>query len=131
MLAMHSFICFFTLFLRTHPVCNFFILWQPDGMASGSQLTNRMTPHQVYLVNNLWTGRQAVRFSNFKKWEANRLIRVSYQKLQSFLIKEGYLNNFNKDNYGIKILYGVREERLEEEFVSPILPIQCKKKPWA
>jgi len=28
----------------THPVCNFFTLWQPDGVASGSQLTNRMAP---------------------------------------------------------------------------------------
>jgi len=26
----------------THPVCNFFTLWQPDGVASGSQLTNQM-----------------------------------------------------------------------------------------
>jgi len=28
----------------THPVCNFFTLWQPYGVASGSQLTNRMAP---------------------------------------------------------------------------------------
>jgi len=28
----------------THPVYNFFTLWQLDGVASGSQLTNRMPP---------------------------------------------------------------------------------------
>jgi len=28
----------------THPVCNFFTLWQPDGVASSSQLTNQMAP---------------------------------------------------------------------------------------
>jgi len=26
----------------THQICNFFTLWHPDGVASGSQLTNRM-----------------------------------------------------------------------------------------
>jgi len=64
------------------------------------------TPHPVHPVNNLWTGRQAVRFSNFKKWESDGLIRVHYQKLQSCLIKEGYLGNFFKSSCGIKILYG-------------------------
>jgi len=31
---------------------------------------------------------------------------VPYQKLQSCLIKEEYLDNFNKGSCGIKILYG-------------------------
>jgi len=98
----------------------FFILWQPNGMASNSQLTNQMTPpHPVHPVNNLWTGRQAVRFSNFKKGEPDDLVQASYQKLQNCLIKEGYLDNFFKDSYGIKILYGGagREYGVEEEFV--------------
>ena len=38
----------------------------------------------VHLVNNLWTGLQDVRFSNFKKWEPDGLIRMPYQKLQKF-----------------------------------------------
>jgi len=63
------------------------------------------TPHPVHPVNNLWTGGQAVRFLNFKKWEPDGLIRVPYQKLQSCLIKKGYLGNFNKDSFEIKILY--------------------------
>jgi len=42
----------------------------------------------------------------FQKIEPDGLIRVPYQKLQNCLIKEGYLSNFNKDNCGIKILYG-------------------------
>jgi len=31
---------------------------------------------------------------------------VPYQKFQNYLIKKGYLGNFNKDSCGIKILYG-------------------------
>jgi len=41
-------------------------------------LQTRWHPYSVHLVNNLWTGRQAVRFSNFKKWEPDGLIRMSY-----------------------------------------------------
>jgi len=70
---------------------------QSDGVTSGSHLTNRMAPHPVHPVNNLWTG--------FKKWESDGLIRVPYQKCQSCLIKEGYLGNFNKGSCEIKILY--------------------------
>ena len=60
----------------------FFTLSQSNEVASGSQLTNRMTPPPIHPVNNLWTGRQAVRFLNFKKWEPDGLIWVPYQKLQ-------------------------------------------------
>jgi len=91
----------------THPVWNSQIYLMTTGRG-GVQFTTYKpddTPHPVHPVNNLWTGRQAVRFLNFKKWEPDSLIRVFYQKFQNCLIKKGYLGNFNKDSYGIKILY--------------------------
>ena len=95
----------------THSVCNFFSLWQPNGMTSGSQLTNRMAPLiqsirlTIYEPDIRLSGSQTSKNEN-KKWEPDGLIRVPYQKLQNCLIKEGYLNNFIQGSCGIKILYG-------------------------
>jgi len=85
-----------------------FTTYKPDG-----------TPHSVHPVDSLWTRRQAIRFSNFKKWEPDSLIRVSYQKLQTLLNKNEYLGNFFKNSCGIKILYGVEKEStgVQEKFV--------------
>jgi len=97
-------------------------IYKPDEVPSGLQFFYLMTSgrggvrfttyksddtsHPIHPVNNLWTGRQVVRFSNFKKWEPDGIIRVPYQKLQSYWIKKGYLSNFFKGSCGIKILYG-------------------------
>jgi len=83
-----------------------FTTYKPDG-----------TPHPVHPVNNLWTRHQAIRFSNFKKWEPE-------QKLQSCSIKEGYLDNFNKGSCGIKILYTVAgREYGSEGRICPTSPL--------
>jgi len=103
------------------PPIRFAIFLPYDNWTGWRPVHNLQTgwhPHPVHSVNNLWTGRQVVRFSNFKKWEPDGLIRVPCQKFSSCLIKEGYLDNFNKSSCEIKILHGVQEEGMgvEEEF---------------
>jgi len=51
-----------------HPVSKFNSSWQPDKVASGSQLTHWMTPPPVHPVLFFFTfENRTVRFSNFKK----------------------------------------------------------------
>jgi len=65
------------------PPIRFVIFLPYDNRKGWRPVHNLQTgwhPHPVHPVNNLWTGRQAILFSNFKKWEPDGLIRVPYQK---------------------------------------------------